>query len=61
MRVQPGWSNRTPSKSVASVKRFWNVKYSFKAGKQTARETLGWTRMALISEAKMNTPSQQYQ
>src|SRR5260370_34430061 len=54
-------NRRTPSNSVRSVKMFWKVKYSLRAGRQTLQETCGCSRMALTSEANKKTLLPQYQ
>jgi hypothetical protein len=54
--VQPGGSNRTPSRSVRSLKMFWKVKYWLSAGVETRALTPGCLKSALISEAKRNVP-----
>ena len=48
---QPAGSSLMPSSRVRSVKMFWNVKYSFSAGRQSLRGMFGSASSPLISDA----------
>ena len=53
----PAGSRRILSNKVRSENTFWNVKYSLSASGQTCTLTLGWVRIALISDANRNRPA----